>query len=459
MSPVFAIALLAIRNAIRSRIVVALMLVLILVILLLPLSIKGDGTIEGFVQVLLSYTLGLSGLLLGLNALWAGSASVSVEITDKTLQMIAAKPVTRRQVWLGKWIGLNVLNLILLAMCGAATGAMLLWRLHPDRLASPDERERAASVLSAREVLTPTIPAGREAEARRRLNERLEGDGLPTGVTRADAIEAFRRQVATEENTVRPGGSRRWEFSPAATRDHANPLRLHYRFAYADMGQREVRGRWLIGTPTRPGITEITHDGVAQAINEVAFTLHAEFANQPLIITYLDVDPAGKELIFDPNGGLELLVYRGGFFSNFLRTLLVMLGRLAFYTALGITAGCLFSLPVATFVSLYFFLIIQLNSAIQGMASVEIVYPWQATMPEEAMSSMAILVSLVYKALALMLYPLGSASVLDALAGGRLVSLAWTAQGLFLQGIVYSLLMGALASWILNRRELALPSS
>ena len=46
----------------------------------LPLTVKGDGTIEGQVQIVIGYTLGLASVLLSMSTLWAGCAAVSAEI-------------------------------------------------------------------------------------------------------------------------------------------------------------------------------------------------------------------------------------------------------------------------------------------------------------------------------------------------------------------------------------------
>jgi len=125
MQQIFAIAQLSIRNAVRSKIVISLLVLLLASVVLLPLTIKGDGTLAGFIQILLSYTLGLASFILALTTLWAGSAAVASEINDKTIQMAAVKPVSRWQIWMDKWLGLNFMNAVLLTMCGLTTYGLL----------------------------------------------------------------------------------------------------------------------------------------------------------------------------------------------------------------------------------------------------------------------------------------------------------------------------------------------
>src|SRR5436190_16992898 len=118
MSKVLAIAGIAIRNAIRSRVVVVLLGLLLVAIVALPLTIKGDGTIAGTVQVLLRYTLGAVTIILSIATLWAGCAAISMEVQEHQVHLVVTKPVYRAQLWLGKWLGLFILNTVLLTLAG-----------------------------------------------------------------------------------------------------------------------------------------------------------------------------------------------------------------------------------------------------------------------------------------------------------------------------------------------------
>ena len=82
MRAVSAIALLTIRTAIRSRVVLSLLTVLLLVTVGLPLTVKGDGTLEGHIQIVIGYTLGMATFLLSISTLWSGCAAVSAEIAE-----------------------------------------------------------------------------------------------------------------------------------------------------------------------------------------------------------------------------------------------------------------------------------------------------------------------------------------------------------------------------------------
>ena len=83
MTRIIAIAALAVRSAIRSRLFITLAMIMLFVIFALPLTIKGDGTVAGHVKILLYYTLGLASIILGMTTLWTSCSAISHEIDEK----------------------------------------------------------------------------------------------------------------------------------------------------------------------------------------------------------------------------------------------------------------------------------------------------------------------------------------------------------------------------------------
>ena len=70
MQPLLAIVKLTWKAAFRYRLFVAVAALLIGSVVLLPLLIKDDGTARGFSQILLTYTLSVIILLLGIATIW-----------------------------------------------------------------------------------------------------------------------------------------------------------------------------------------------------------------------------------------------------------------------------------------------------------------------------------------------------------------------------------------------------
>ena len=116
MRRIWAIVAIALRSAIRSRIVLLLMVPLLFAAIGIPMLVKGDQTVAAIVQVMLSYSLGFALAVLSITTLWSGCAAVSAEIEEKQIHLLVTKPVGKLQIWLGKWIALLILNAVLLSL-------------------------------------------------------------------------------------------------------------------------------------------------------------------------------------------------------------------------------------------------------------------------------------------------------------------------------------------------------
>src|SRR3954464_2717024 len=128
MQRILAIALLTVRAAFRYRLVVVMAVLLIGGVVVLPIMIKDDGTAPGFTQIVLTYTLALITALLGFVTVWLGCGTLAREIEEAQMQMVAVKPISRWEIWLGKWMGIMTLNAILLSISGAAVFGLMMWK-------------------------------------------------------------------------------------------------------------------------------------------------------------------------------------------------------------------------------------------------------------------------------------------------------------------------------------------
>src|ERR1044071_5537161 len=149
----FAIAKLTLKAAFRYRLVQILVVLLLAAVVGLPLVIKHDGTARGFTQILLTYTLGSIVTLLGFATLWLACGTLARDVEECQIQMVAVKPVARWEIWLGKWMGIMILNLFLLAVSGAAVYFLMQWRAR--QLPAHAQERFRNEVLVARGSLKP----------------------------------------------------------------------------------------------------------------------------------------------------------------------------------------------------------------------------------------------------------------------------------------------------------------
>lgn len=119
-SRIWAVARYMIAESIRTKVAILFIALVLLVLTLTPFA-AGDGlTLKSRVQSFLAYSLGLVGFLLSFLTVFLACGSVANDIRDRHVYMILTKPIARWQFFVGKWIGIGVLNGLLLAITAAA---------------------------------------------------------------------------------------------------------------------------------------------------------------------------------------------------------------------------------------------------------------------------------------------------------------------------------------------------
>ena len=455
MNRVFAIASIAVRSAVRSRVVLVLLGLLLLVIVGLPLTVKGDGTVAGQVQILLTYTLGAVSLILSIATVWAGCAAVSLDVQGRQIHLILTKPVRRGEVWLGKWVGLLVLNVALLAVSGAVIYGLLRWNTRG--LDANDQRKLREEILVARrQVLAP--PVNVEPEARQELERRRAQGALTNGVPVEEVFQSLKDQLLAMAYMVPTGYKRPWMFQLPTTPAGDRPVVVRFKFSSSQVKDAKVTGIWFVGPQGSTDRYEVRLANVPGGTHSFEVPVAALRGSRAVVVEYANVNQEPVAVLFDPKDGVEMLVFEGTFTGNFVRALLVTIFQLALLGALAVSAGSLFSFPVAALVSGYALVMVQAGEYIGQLARgtgslLSDAGPAgnQATVVDWAMR-------LVLRVESAIVQPLLGPSPLDALASGRLVDWGWVGWELLIKVVIYSGGLALVASWLFNRREIGLPA-
>ncbi len=301
-----------IRQAVRSRFVICLFVLMLSLLVGFALTIKGDGTAAGRLQMLLSYAMGAVGVVLGTATLWLACGSVSSEIENRRLHLVLVKPIRRMDLWIGKWLGIVSVAMLMLAVAGfflAIAGQVALRRTVPD---SADGRAVRHQVLMSRYL----------AES-----ERVKGGA----------------------------GKARWELDcPAIVSPAPAVATLRYRFVSPLRDLPPVRTHWEVLGPD--GTCRFEADGLANmdGVNRLDIPVDSLQAGERISLTFRirrGEEEALHYVTFHPNHPVELLIPTGGFGGNLVRALLIVFCRVALLAALGVTVGTVFTFPVAVFVS------------------------------------------------------------------------------------------------------------
>jgi ABC-type transport system involved in multi-copper enzyme maturation permease subunit len=340
MRAILAIARLTLREAIRSRLVIVFMLLLLLVTLGLPALLTGDGTPVGLVRMTVSYTLAVSFGLLAVATLWTGCALVSGDIAARTLILARVKPVGVWQFWLGKWIGLLLLNLLIL------TGLYSLTLLTVYRQMARDPAATAV-MRGARLKVKPNLPSlDSQIDS---VFLRVQGATLPPREQR-DLRRRLRAELPFQAAALQRGQSWNWTFTLDRPPDPDRPIWLRFRFDTDAYTRALVRADCrLAGVSSGAGV-DFVLDDFSTRVFEVPLAAEDLAADTAFTLTMTHTgDETTGPLLLQPRQGLDLLVTRTTLPANVLRAMLLHFALLALLAAIGVTCGTLFSLPVAAF--------------------------------------------------------------------------------------------------------------
>ena len=456
MRKVLAITGIAIRTAIRSRVVLVLLALLLIAIVALPLTIKGDGTVTGDLQVLLRYTLGAVNIILSIATLWAGCAAIATEVQEHQVHLILTKPVTRAQLWLGKWLGLLVLNAALLAVAGGVTYGLLRWHLQQKPLTARERLTLQDELWVARRVIN-VQPIPIDKDVQRVFDDQRRRGELPPNIRADQALEAIRQSVLQQANSVPSDLGIRRQFKLPRPPTPGRPLVLQYKFACSQTGKDPVACLWMAGAPDRPDRLQLPELAAPNGMHSLRIPISMLATDGTLTVDVANVNQVPVTMVFAPADGIQLLVYESSFEANFIRSLLVLLGQLAFLGALAVTMSSMFSLPVAALTAGYAVMLMNIGGYLQTLMQEPFIVG-TITQPGASPGFLDVVLHYGYVVLYLLTKPFQTASPLEPLAVGELVSWGWVLGVWWWQAIVAVGILAAFGSWVFNRRELGLPS-
>ncbi len=429
------------RAAFRSRFVLGLAALLAVVLVVLPRAVGGDGSPEGARRLALTWTLGLSAIVLSAATLWAGCGAIAGEMEERTWSALCVTPAARLELWLGKWAGLVALDALLLVPVLFGVALQLRVRGVPAESLRPYERVAPApsSILAeAKRSYAAAVSAGAFAAETNRTPEQI--------------VHAIYHDLMEHPLSLSGGGHFSWMF----------PLPSD---GPASDGRPAILRLTLVspfGTAadTAGALTALTETDEIVASREISPDDNRELS--------LDIPPASLSglsalvLRFDNTGSADapaalfhpaedavLLLPRGTFAGNLVRAGLTLLALLSTLAALGTAAGALFSRPVAIFVATG---IVVLGLVAHSDIDADLVDrddPVAAAQPEFAY---AVRARRVLNVVAAFTAPVAEARPLDRAGDDDRIPARPVVRAVVQDGIVLPLVLGALSVVALRRR-------
>lgn len=360
MRRIWAVASNTIAQAIRLKVAGIVIVLLAVLLPMMGLTVVGDQTLKGKLQTFSSYGLSLTSVLLCLLTIVISCYSLTSDLKYKQIFLVATKPIRRFELLLGKFLGVVVLDILLLTIfAGIVFG--LTWSLVRFVKASEEQRQQATlEFFTARAVLTPGIDEQAvEQEVQRRYEQLRSEDQIPDNMTRSQVLGEIRNQELFRAKTCEPGREKIWEFNSIQTKDPNDLIFVRYKYRIAGQGiDSQIAGTWQIGDirPLKSGQYPVTPIFVVERIEatqtELEFSVPAACvaADGFVGVVFFNNPQINAQTIILDN--LKVMYRTGSFEGNFLRVAGMILVRLIFLAALGVSVSTWLSFPVAVLICL-----------------------------------------------------------------------------------------------------------
>lgn len=491
MRSIWAVARVTVREALRQKSAVALLVLLAVLLPSLGFAVSGDSTLPGRAQMFLDWSMRVSRLLLGLMTIFVACGTIAWELKYKQAYITLVKPIPRWQFLVGKWVGIGLLNVVLLAVVGLVIEgfawefrgrpglgynreAGLHWKLAEVPLKGQTEAERQKEtrerevllreVLTARQSLKLVGKENLESLVDAELRKRLSTGNLREGLSEQNLRDEIRMQKIQELAGVPPGETREFVFRNLETaRRQGGFIQLRYAIHPTASTPNEVMSyRWMVGHKQKAN--QQTFD----CKNEPVRTLHtirdikadAISNDGELVVTFVNIIPHEaastfpSEAVFAGDGSLEILYPVGGFEGNLVRGLLMLLVQMLFMAGVGLFWASFLTFPVASLACLLVFF------AASAVSYLDESLMWTYRDVDAVVShNVAVYTGWAVKAFLGALPDFSLHSPSEALVDGRVIGWGWVITpslgvAAVLVGVRTAVVLG-LGCLILSRREVA----
>jgi len=456
MSRIWAVARQMIAEGIRMKSALVFIVLIMILLPVIPLTVVGDGvTLKSRAQSFLSYSLGSVGFLLSLLTVFMACGSLSGEISQKHIFLIASKPIPRWQFFFGKWLGISTLNAVMLLVTGLTVWCFTQFYLKSRPTFEQDRKDLQGEVLTVRYGAKMEEPDLTALVQERLRVLREEGRLDDTGLTAQEAVKKqIREDLEKQWRTLGPGQVREFVFRNLLV-NRNEPGQIYLRFkptSAIGIDYLMFSAVWQCGDREDVDtLTNVQHVELpVDRFHSIEVPKRAVNKEGTLYVRMQNVDPRNG-IVFEGADSFEVLYDIGTFHWNLVRALSIIWCRLAFLAALGLLASTFLSFPVACMVTFLVLMVATgsgfLSEALQG---VEV----RAT----GQDPMWILGPILRPLAGVFVWLVPDFSKFDpvgTVVAGRVVPLIWVMQSLTTLVFIKGLILGALGCVIFTRRELA----
>lgn len=473
-----------VEEAVGTRLPVLFVMLVVVALPALPLILDPNERLEYRLQFFLNWGLATGGVLLSLVTVFLATSSVCGDIDSLRIHMSLVKPLARWQYLFGKWLGIVLLDGLLVALVGGGVYATAETLRQLPAADGADRRAVDEEVFSARSVTRPVHPRGEAFEgdiaAAIARYEKDEPDRFAADP--AGARKRIRSQQVLEWHIVTPDAVTSFDFvglDPERIGASVMQLRLKPFADSITIDRAPVSfALWLNDRPypVKNGVHEsYTLASSSFHTLEVPVSAIDEHGRLRVTIANRNMVPPGQErptsISFSPGKGLELLFRTGSFTGNFLRSLAVMWAKLAFLAAAGIAAASWLGFPTAVLASLMVFVTAlargfladaidiytgadRADASLTDMLRLRGSVLWDHVNKLDLWEATKTIMSYSADAFIAVIPSFGTHDGVTEVATGRLLAVSQMLTSIGVLGVVYPILLLALGWILLCRRDL-----
>jgi hypothetical protein len=487
--PVIGVARAILEEAIGTRLSVLLVMVVVVTLPVLPLLLDPAERLAYRLQFLLNWALSGASLLLAMISIALCCGSVCGDIESHQIHMALSKPLRRWEYLLGKWLGVVLLDVLLVALVGIGVYGFTLALARTPAADTADRTAVDEQVLTARAVARPSHPRGTEFEqsVAATIEEIRKNDPATFDKDPVRARKRILSQRIHEWHTVTADVVSSFLFTgldPARIRSPVVQLRLEPFADNSAISRADVCfALWLNERPfpMKDGRHEdyTFTSGMVHTIDlptsaiAADGTLRVTIANRNLV---MPGEEQPTSISFTPGAGLEVLYRVGGFGGNFVRGLVVIWAKLAMLSAAALAAAAWLGFPTALLASLMVYVtavasgffadaidiytgLDRKDATLAAMVRLRLGMLAERLQKLEWWEAIKTVGSYAADAFLGLIPSFGDYDSVTQLATGRVVPLAEVASGLAVLGGAYPLVLLALGWALLERRDLVSTSS
>lgn len=483
----FGVARTLINEAMGMNIALVFIAILMLMVPVLPYTTDSNDFLRYRIGTFLAWSMWVTMIALSLMTIFLACATICREQQHRQIYMTLTKPIGRAEYLLGKWLGLVLLNLLLVSVAsvGIYTFASLMGGMEArdgnDRIVVDEQ------VLAARVSLLPT-PVGGVAQLNARIATEVadnanagmyldeQGQGRPP--TAAEKRQVV-NQILNKWHSIARLESQTYLFSGLGDAMHrvlSVQLKLK---ALADVPptnrrlfvEIRVNGRPL---PSGINVVDLHHDRV-HVVNLPAQLIRPDGSLEVQIFNrhWQDKDKTPPTSIsFTPQEGLQLLYRYGAFGPNLARAMVIVWILLCFLAMVGLSAGTFLGFPVASLLSTMVFatalasgylgeslseyaVAIEQDAAAWAVFTAYLTRFWSHLAAGEGWEAVKVPIQVLGHIFLTVVPSFSDHNPIPLIADGQVVEPKWVGRAALMIGLVWTAVTAVIGYLIFRRRELA----